>query len=97
MAAACPAFMRFEENMQVVYQLLALGEGEHLLEEVRLGDTAVWRDGAVTGNLPGVQSLVTHSAVPAGKTAIAVEVDIARAHGRLGDLDLDHLLALHAA
>lgn len=124
-----PPFVRFEENMQVVYQLLALGEGEHLLEEVRLGDTAVWRDGAVTGNLPGVsvehilsgqpvtlmdeavftQGDVTgltlapdatigwHSAVPAGKTAIAVEVEIARAHGRLGDLDLDHLLALHAA
>lgn len=104
-----PPFARFEDNAQIIYQLLSLGMGEHLLEEVRLGDTTVWRDGAITGNLPGVsvehvvsgqpvtlmdeavftQGDVTgltlapsstigwHSAVPAGRTAVAVEIDIA--------------------
>ncbi|MFB9151707.1 host specificity factor TipJ family phage tail protein, partial [Roseovarius ramblicola] len=49
-----PPFVRFESNAQVIYQLLALGVGEHALEEVRLGNVTAWRDGALTGNLPGV-------------------------------------------
>lgn len=104
-----PPFVRFEGNGQIVYQLLSLGLGEHELEEVRLGDTTVWRDGAVTDTLPGVsvqhvrageavtlmeeavwtQGDVTglsldpastigwHAAVPAGRRAVALEVDIA--------------------
>jgi hypothetical protein len=104
-----PPFVRFENNTQIVYQLLALGIGQHLLEEVRLGETTVWRDGALTGNLPGVsvehilagqpvtlmdeavftqgdvsgltlapdEVLGWHSAVPPGRKAVAVEIDIA--------------------
>lgn len=103
-----PPFARFENNNQVICQLLALGMGEHVLEEVRLGDTTVWRDGGLTDTLPGVaiehvpsgssvtlfeeavwsQGDVTgltlepdsvvgwHAAVPRGKQAEAVEVDI---------------------
>lgn len=103
-----PPFARFQNNTQVICQLLALGMGEHVLEEVRLGDTTVWRDGALTDTLPGVaiehvasgssvtlfeeavwtQGDVTgltlehdvvvgwHAAVPRGKAAEAVEVDI---------------------
>lgn len=50
-----PPFARFIDNTQVVFQLLSLGIGEHDLHEVRLGDVTVWRDGALTDTLPGVQ------------------------------------------
>ena len=104
-----PPFVRFIDNGQIVYQLLSLGMGEYELEEVRLGDTTVWRDGAVTDTLPGVhiqhvrageavtlmeeavwtQGDVTglalepqavvgwHAAIPAGRKAVVLEVDIA--------------------
>ena len=107
--AVAPPWATFDENTQILHQLLALGIGEHDLEEVRLGDVTVWANGALTGNLPGVsiehvtagqpitlfdeavwtQSDVSglaldpdavvgwHNAVPPGRMAIAVEVDIA--------------------
>lgn len=49
-----PPWSRYESNVQVIHQLLALGIGEHQLEEVRLGDVSVWKDGELTGNLAGV-------------------------------------------
>ena len=49
-----PPWSRFENNVQVIHQLLALGVGEYDLEEVRLGEVSVWKDGALTGNLEGV-------------------------------------------
>lgn len=64
-----PPFSRFVDNKQVICQLLALGAGEHVLEEVRLGDTAVWRDGALTGTIPGVA--IEH--VPAGSAVSLFE------------------------
>lgn len=51
---AAPPYARFEDNIQVLYQILCLGEGEHALEEIRLGETAILRAGVVTTNLPGV-------------------------------------------
>lgn len=104
-----PPFVRFIDNAQIVYQLLCLGMGEHALEEVRLGDVTVWKDGAATGTLPGIEiehirsgeavtlmdeavwtqgdvtglalepqaTIGWHAAVPAGRSAVAVEVDIA--------------------
>lgn len=49
-----PAWSRFEGNVQVIHQLLALGVGEYDLDEVRLGDVTVWKGGALTGNIDGV-------------------------------------------
>lgn len=59
-----PPWSRFEGNVQVIHQLLALGVGEHDLEEVRLGDVSVWKDGALTGNIDGVEIEHVASAAP---------------------------------
>jgi len=56
-----PAWANYSGNTQILYQVLSLGEGEHDLEEVRLGSVAVWKDGVATENLPGVQ--IQHVAV----------------------------------
>jgi len=89
-----PPFARFEGNTQVVYQLLALGLGQHQLEEVRLGETTVWRDGALTGNLPGVS--IEH--IPAGQPVTLMD-EAVFTQGDVSGLTLapDEVLGWHSA
>lgn len=52
---ASPPWARYEDNVQFLQQLLCLGTGDHEIHEVRLGQTCVWLDGALTDNLPGIE------------------------------------------
>ncbi|WP_210880346.1 host specificity factor TipJ family phage tail protein [Roseovarius autotrophicus] len=89
-----PPFSRFEDNKQIICQLLALGMGEHALEEVRLGDTAVWREGALTGTLPGVaiEHVPSGNAVTLFEEAVWTQGDVAGL-----TLDPDSMVGWHAA
>jgi hypothetical protein len=50
-----PPWARFDdESAQQLHQVLCLGMGEYELEELRIGEITVWRDGEFTGALPGV-------------------------------------------
>ncbi|SEK34900.1 hypothetical protein SAMN05443999_101261 [Roseovarius azorensis] len=73
-----PPFARFENNTQVICQLMAVGIGEHVIEEVLLGDTSVWRDGAPTGNLPGVsiEHVLSGQAVTLFEEAVFSQGDV---------------------
>jgi hypothetical protein len=44
----------YEGNEQYVYQLLGNGVGSYQIHEVRIADTAIWKDGEYTGNFPEV-------------------------------------------
>lgn len=53
----------YEGNEQYVYQLLGNGVGAYQIHEVRIADTAIWKDGEYTGNFPEI----TLEFVPAGQ------------------------------
>ncbi|MEM9148504.1 MAG: hypothetical protein AAGC57_20270, partial [Pseudomonadota bacterium] len=52
---AAPPFIDYVDNIQFLNQLGCLGRGTHAVNEIRLGNTIVWRDGEYTNNLPGVR------------------------------------------
>lgn len=52
---AAQPWMEFQGNEQYLHQLLCIGVGEYQIHSVSIEDTAIWEDGAATGNFPEVE------------------------------------------
>lgn len=52
---AAQPWMEFQGNEQYLHLLLCIGVGAYQIRSVSIEDTAVWEDGAATGNFPEVE------------------------------------------
>ncbi|MCL2122510.1 MAG: hypothetical protein FWH34_00320 [Desulfovibrionaceae bacterium] len=52
---AAQYYAEFQGNEQYLYALLCIGIGEYLIHRVSIEDTAIWENGASTGNFPEIE------------------------------------------
>lgn len=52
---ASQPYFDYASNDQELFELFCVGQGQYSIEEIRVGDNAVWKQGAYTGTYPEIQ------------------------------------------